>query len=57
LSAPDYQLLQLASRKDANKDISDLKFNPQNTLLAVGSHEDDVDVYSIGKYNRYDYYY
>ncbi len=46
-SAPTFTLTMLSSRKDCNKDISDIKFNSAGTMLAVGSHEDAIDLYSV----------
>jgi microtubule-associated protein-like 6 len=38
--------------KDCEEDIDDLKFSPDGTMLAVGSHDNYVDVYDVaGKWN------
>ena len=42
---PTYSMTMLSCRKDCNKDISDVKFSPDCSMLAVGSHECDVDIY------------
>lgn len=36
---------RIASRKDAAEKISDSKFNPTSTMLAVGSHDNYVYLY------------
>ena len=34
--------------KDCEEDIDDLKFSPDGSMLAVGSHDNFVDVYDVG---------
>jgi WD40 repeat protein len=39
-------LKECCFRKDFQEEISDVKFSPTNTNLAVGSHDDFVIVYT-----------
>lgn len=39
---------RIASRKDAAEEISDAKFNPTGTMLAVGSHDNYIYLYDCG---------
>jgi hypothetical protein len=39
-------LRECAFRKDLKEEISDIKFSPSNTRLAVGSHDDLIIIYS-----------
>ena len=39
-------LSECSYRKDFQEDVSDIKFSPHNTSLAVGSHDDFIIVYS-----------
>lgn len=39
-----YTLTMRARRKDCKEDISDVKFSPNNRLLAVGSHDNFIDM-------------
>lgn len=39
-------LRECAFRKDLKEEISDIKFSPNNTRLAVGSHDDFIIIYS-----------
>jgi WD40 repeat protein len=45
---PNLLLSEIASRKDCVEDISDIKFSPNDRMLAVGSHDGYIDVYSCG---------
>ena len=49
---PDRDLNEEARFSDRREDISVLKFSPDGTLLAVGSHDSIVDVYSTSEYER-----
>lgn len=40
------------SIKDRNEEISDIKFSPDNTKLAVGSHDNFIDIYSTDGFKR-----
>lgn len=37
---------ECAYQKDFQEEISDIKFSPSNTCLAVGSHDDFIIIYS-----------
>lgn len=52
LAKPSYNLIQMASRKDCSRDVSDMKFSPQADLLAVGSHDADIDLYTVHLTNK-----
>lgn len=39
-------LRECTFRKDLKEEISDIKFSPSNTRLAVGSHDDVIIIYS-----------
>ena len=39
-------IMELETRKDCIEEISDLKFSPNGRMLAVGSHDNFIDVYS-----------
>jgi len=41
-----YRLSLLATRKDCLEDISDIKFSPNSKMLAVGNHDNYIDIYS-----------
>ena len=43
----EYEIVFLASRRDVQHDISDLKFSPNCKMLAVGSHEGYIDLYAF----------
>lgn len=43
----DYEIIFLASRRDVQHDISDIKFSPNQRMLATGSHEGYIDLYSF----------
>ena len=45
-------LEEKASFKHRKQNISDLKFDPHGRYLAVGSHENCVDIYSLNKRKR-----
>lgn len=36
-----------ASRRDCDRDISDAKFSPNGKMLAVGSHDGYIDLYTL----------
>jgi WD40 repeat protein len=36
----------MTSRKDCEEDISDVKFSPDGHMLAVGSHDNYIDIYA-----------
>lgn len=38
---------EMLTRKDCEEDISDIKFSPNNHMLAIGSHDNFIDIYSI----------
>ncbi len=42
----DYQLRLLCSKYDAKEDVSHLKFSPNAALLAVGTHDNNIYLYS-----------
>lgn len=44
-------LREVLGRRDCVEDISDVKFSPNGRMLAVGSHDGVVDIYSV-KYTR-----
>ena len=46
-AAINWNIVFLASRKDALQDISDIKFSPNARMLAVGSHDGYLDLYSF----------
>ena len=37
---------ELQSKEDCMSDIADVKFSPNSKMLAVGSHDDVIDIYS-----------
>lgn len=39
-------LSECSFRKDSSEEISDIKFSPSNSSLAVGSHDNYIIVYS-----------
>jgi hypothetical protein len=41
-----FTLYELSTRKDCQEDISDIKFSPNSRMLAVGSHDNFIDIYS-----------
>mmetsp|Transcript_3035 Transcript_3035/g.4634 ORF Transcript_3035/g.4634 Transcript_3035/m.4634 type:complete len:1138 (-) Transcript_3035:82-3495(-) len=41
-----YSLHEIESRKDCLEDISDIKFSPNGKMLAVGSHDNYIDIYA-----------
>jgi WD40 repeat protein len=41
----EYSLTCLVGRKDCAEDISDVKFSPNSKMLAVGSHDNFIDMY------------
>ena len=41
-----YKLAELTRRRDCKEDISDIKFSPNSKMLAVGSHDNYIDIYS-----------
>jgi hypothetical protein len=41
-----FTLYELVTRKDCQEDISDVKFSPNSRMLAVGSHDNFIDIYS-----------
>ena len=43
----DYVVTLLATRRDCQSDISDVKFSPNCRMLAVGSHDDCIDLYAV----------
>ena len=43
--AVDLALVCVLTRKDCQEDISDVKFSPNSRMLAVGSHDQCVDLY------------
>jgi WD40 repeat protein len=43
----DYKLVELKQKKDCKEDISDIKFSPNSKFLAVGSHDNFIDIYGI----------
>jgi WD40 repeat protein len=45
-TAPNYTLVLLGKRKDCIEDISDVKFSPNSKMLAVGSHDNFIDIYA-----------
>ena len=49
---PDRDLGEEVRFADRREDISELKFSPDGSLLAVGSHDSIVDVYSTAEYRR-----
>ena len=49
---PARDLSEEARFSDRREDISELKFSPDGTRLAVGSHDSIVDVYSVPGYER-----
>jgi microtubule-associated protein-like 6 len=46
-AVPNYNMTQLASRKDSHSDLSDVKFSPESNMIATGSHDDVIDIYSV----------
>jgi WD40 repeat protein len=42
----EYTLRELSSRRDTNHDMSDIKFSPNNNMVAVGSHDNIIHIYS-----------
>lgn len=41
-----YSFHELASRRDCAQDISDVKFSPNDKMVAVGSHDNVIDIYA-----------
>ena len=46
--ATELSLSEVIYRKDCVEDISDIKFSPNDKMLAVGSHDGYIDIYSCG---------
>jgi WD40 repeat protein len=44
--AVDFALVSVLTRKDCQEDISDVRFSPNSRMLAVGSHDQCIDLYS-----------
>ena len=42
----EYTLKETSSRRDTNYDMSDLKFSRNNNMVAVGSHDNMIHIYS-----------
>jgi len=42
-------LAEVVSKRDRKEEISDLKYSPNNSLLAVGSHNNFIDIYNASK--------
>lgn len=47
-----HDLVQVHAAKDRKEEISDIKFSPDGTRLAVGSHDNFIDIYSTEDFKR-----
>lgn len=46
-ASTEYEIAFVASRRDVQHDISDIKFSPNRRMLATGSHEGIIDLYAF----------
>jgi WD40 repeat protein len=44
--AVTYTLHELATQRDCMEDLSDIKFSPNDKMVAVGSHDNFIDIYA-----------
>jgi WD40 repeat protein len=42
-----YRFIEIQYKEDCSEDISDIKFSPNCKMLAVGSHDNFIDIYSV----------
>ena len=42
-----FAMTQVIQRRDCKEDISDIKYSPDNRMIAVGSHDNFIDLYVL----------
>lgn len=52
LNGEDLSEVTMITDKKRTSEVSDIKFSPDGSHFAVGSHDNYIDIYDVGKYKK-----